>query len=155
MPPKGRPSGHKRGKGQLKGMESPDGLSADGSALDLGKIPVILEDPSIFTIGIIADTEVTLGFLLAGIGFRRDNLNNYLMVHDDTSQEEIENFFEHLYKMHNLGIIILDFQTNKRLKLVLEKCKNMLPVVVVVPNKASLVPYQEWKGRKHIHEQDL
>ncbi|BFG02206.1 uncharacterized protein DMAD_01777 [Drosophila madeirensis] len=152
MPPKGR----SHGKGHLKGVESPDMLSADGSAFDLGKPPAHpLDDPSVLTIGIMADTEVTLGFLLAGIGFHRDNHYNFLMTDDDMPLEEIETFFEQLYRVHNLGIIILDFPTHKRLKSVLDKCKNMLPVIVVVPSKATLVPYQEWKGRKHIREQDL
>ncbi|SPP89397.1 blast:V-type proton ATPase subunit F [Drosophila guanche] len=170
MPPKGR----SHGKGHLEGMDSPDMLSDDGSAFDLGKPPARpIDDPSVLTIGIMADTvgtiilrnhfhsapslrqEVTLGFLLAGIGFHRDNNCNYLMTDDDMPLEELETFFEQLYRMHNLGILILDFPTHKRLKSMLDKCKNMLPVIVVVPSKATLVPYQEWKGRKHIHEQDF
>ncbi|XP_001352326.1 uncharacterized protein [Drosophila pseudoobscura] len=154
MSAKGRPQSY-RGKSHMKGLESPDDLSDKDSLLDLGPTAPPPEDPNVLTVGIIADTEVTLGFLLAGIGFRRDNQNSYLMVESDMPQEEIESFFEQLYRMHNLGIIILDFPTHKRLKSVLDKCKNMLPVVVVVPNKATLGPYQEWKGRKHIREQDM
>ncbi|ALC48513.1 CG15719 [Drosophila busckii] len=105
------------------------------------------EDPSIVRIGVIADTEVTLGLLLVGIGYERDKFHNYLMVDNDTPLDAIEQFFQNLYKRHNIGIILIDFMTAKRLGTVLDKCKKLLPVVVILPTKASIVPYIEEKER--------
>ncbi|KAL7724873.1 hypothetical protein ACLKA6_012020 [Drosophila palustris] len=105
------------------------------------------EDSSIIRIGVIADKEVTLGLLLVGIGYHRQKFRNYLMVERDTTMSEIEDFFHTLYKRPNIGIILLDYPTAKRLTQVLDKCKKLLPVVVILPTKASIIPYMEEKDR--------
>ncbi|XP_034489932.1 V-type proton ATPase subunit F [Drosophila innubila] len=105
------------------------------------------EDPSMIRIGVIADTEVTLGLLLVGIGYHRQKFRNYLMVERDTPLSEIEEFFHTLYKRPNIGIILLDYPTAKRMNHILDKCKKLLPVVVILPTKASIIPYMEEKDR--------
>ncbi|XP_064555359.1 V-type proton ATPase subunit F [Drosophila montana] len=111
------------------------------------------EDNSVIRIGVIADTEVTLGLLLAGIGYHRENFRNYLMVEHGTTIGELEDFFHILYKRPNIGIILLDYPTAKRLNPVLDKCKKMLPVVVILPTKASIIPYMEEKDRQRRQRQ--
>lgn len=66
-----------------------------------------------------------------------------------TPIEEIEEFFRQLYKRPNIGVILIDYVVAKRIHHVLEKCKELLPVVVVVPTKASIVPYMEEKEKLH------
>ncbi|XP_062140819.1 LOW QUALITY PROTEIN: V-type proton ATPase subunit F [Drosophila sulfurigaster albostrigata] len=105
------------------------------------------EETNVIRIGVIADTEVALGLLLVGIGYHHQKFRNYLMVENDTSLAEIEEFFHKLYKRPNIGIILLDYPTAKRLSPVLEKCKKLLPVVVILPTKASIVSYMEEKER--------
>ncbi|KAH8388039.1 hypothetical protein KR093_011278 [Drosophila rubida] len=105
------------------------------------------EEPNVIRIGVIADTEVTLGLLLVGIGYHHQKFRNYLMVEYDTTLSEIEEFFHKLYKRPNIGIILLDYPTAKRLSPVLDRCKKLLPVVVILPTKASIVPYMEEKER--------
>ncbi|KAH8293344.1 hypothetical protein KR018_007675 [Drosophila ironensis] len=139
--------------------------SETGSVQDEG-YTVGAEDPNILRIGIIADAvsashnivgieqifaflqEVTLGFLLAGVGYHRDKFRNYLMVDNDTTQDELENFFSSLYRRTNMGIIMIDFNSAKRLKSSIGKCKQMLPVLVTVPTKATLMEYLEKKEKK-------
>ncbi|XP_030567487.1 V-type proton ATPase subunit F [Drosophila novamexicana] len=111
------------------------------------------EDPSVIRIGVIADTEVTLGLLLAGIGYHRENFRNYLMVEHGTTLDELEEFFQALYKRPNIGIILLDYPSAKRLNHVLDKCKKMLPIVVILPTKASIIPYMEEKDRQRRQRQ--
>ena len=47
-------------------------------------------------IGIIGDEETVTGFLLAGIGQRRDNVTNFLKVTTETDKSTIQEFFESL-----------------------------------------------------------
>lgn len=73
----------------------------------------------------------------------------YLISHAllDTPLTEIEAFFLKLYRRPNIGVILIDYNTSKRLVHVLEKCKKVLPVVIVVPTKSSIVPYMEEKTK--------
>ncbi|XP_016995724.2 V-type proton ATPase subunit F [Drosophila takahashii] len=106
-----------------------------------------VEDPNVLRIAVMADPEVTLGFLLAGIGYQRDRFRNYMMVESETPQEDLESFFLAVYRRANIGIIILDYDTAKRLRNVMQRCNQLLPVLVTVPNKSSLTTYLDKKER--------
>ncbi|KAI8034497.1 hypothetical protein M5D96_012771 [Drosophila gunungcola] len=99
------------------------------------------DDPNILRIAIMADPEVTLGFLLAGVGYQKDRFRNYMMVESETLQEDVEQFFLTVYRKPHIGIIILDYDTNLRLRTVLQRCHQMLPILITVPNKSSLTTY--------------
>ncbi|XP_068159620.1 V-type proton ATPase subunit F isoform X2 [Drosophila tropicalis] len=129
-----------------------DGNSSDSSYYS-NEVQVDVEDPNIIRVGIIADSEVVLGFLLAGIGYRREKFRNYLMVENDMPLEDIENFFHVLYSRHNIGVILLDYFTARRLHHLLENCNQMLPVIVIIPTKTSLLPYLEEKDRLRRQQQ--
>ncbi|KAH8356497.1 hypothetical protein KR084_000117 [Drosophila pseudotakahashii] len=105
------------------------------------------EDPNVLRIAVMADPEVTLGFLLAGIGYQRDRFRNYMMVESETPQEDLENFFLTVYRRSNIGIVILDYDTAKRLRNLMQRCHQLLPVLVTVPNKSSLTTYLDKKER--------
>ncbi|EDV91754.1 V-type proton ATPase subunit F [Drosophila grimshawi] len=111
-------------------------------------VAVEVEDPTVMRIGVIADTEVTLGLFLAGIGYHRENFRNYLMVEPSTTLGELETFFLIMYKGGNIGIILLDYPTSKRLAHVLDKCKNILPIIIILPTKTTIMPYMEEKDRQ-------
>ncbi|KAH8394321.1 hypothetical protein KR009_006653, partial [Drosophila setifemur] len=106
------------------------------------------DDPNTLRFGIMADAEVTLGFLLAGIGYHREKFRNYMMVDSDTPQEELVHFFNALYRRPNIGIIIIDHETSHRLRNIIQKCNQVLPILLTVPAKASLLSYLEKKDRK-------
>ncbi|XP_017022874.1 probable V-type proton ATPase subunit F [Drosophila kikkawai] len=120
----------------------------DTESLDSLRAPVVVEDPSFLRIAVIAEAEVTLGFLLAGIGYHSDKFRNYMNVDSETPQEELERFFNAVYHKSNMGLIILDYDAAKRLRSVMANCTQLLPVVMTVPNKDSLMAYLDSKERK-------
>ncbi|XP_017133404.1 V-type proton ATPase subunit F [Drosophila elegans] len=119
---------------------------SNGSYFELQR-NTVLDDPNILRIAIMADPEVTLGFLLAGVGYQKDRFRNYMMVESETLQEDVEQFFLTVYRKPHIGIIILDYDTNLRLRTVLQRCNQMLPVLITVPNKSSLTTYLDKKDR--------
>ncbi|XP_030370648.1 V-type proton ATPase subunit F [Scaptodrosophila lebanonensis] len=135
-------------KSQAK-HENPDGRPSESSISEQEEEgqEVEHEDPNDIKIGIIADNEVTLGFLLTGIGFHKKHFRNYMMVDRTTDFKVIEDFFLTLYARHNMGIILLDYDIAKRLHSELDKCKRHLPIVIVIPTKNSLAPYMTEKER--------
>ncbi|XP_023162067.1 probable V-type proton ATPase subunit F [Drosophila hydei] len=126
----------------------PEGDSdQEDSDEDEEAIPDEQEDHNLIRIGVIADTEVTIGLLLAGVGYTRENFCSYLMVDTGTTLEEVESFFHVLYRRPNIGLILIDYPTAKRMHHILDKCKKVLPVIVIVPSKGSIGPYMEEKDR--------
>ncbi|XP_017065129.1 uncharacterized protein LOC108103895 [Drosophila eugracilis] len=107
----------------------------------------IVEDPNVLRIAVMASPEVTLGFLLAGVGYQRERFRNYMMVESDTPQEELERFFLLVYKKATIGIIILDYDAAKKLRNVMQRCQQLLPILVTVPSKSSLTTYLDKKER--------
>ncbi|XP_016985520.1 uncharacterized protein LOC108049021 [Drosophila rhopaloa] len=105
------------------------------------------EDANILRIAVMADPEVTLGFLLAGVGYQKDRFRNYMMVESETLQEDIEQFFLMVYRKPNIGMIIIDYDTVLRLKPILQRCHQLLPILITVPNKSSLTAYLDKKER--------
>ncbi|KAH8331312.1 hypothetical protein KR074_002535 [Drosophila pseudoananassae] len=125
------------------------GSDNEGAGEDVDLQPVtVVEDPNILRLGIMADSELTLGFLLAGIGYHREKFRSYLMVDIDTPQDELENFFLSLYRKTNMGIVMIDHNTTKRLKNVIARCNQILPIILSVPTKATLLEYLEKKDKK-------
>ncbi|EDV34588.1 uncharacterized protein Dana_GF20878 [Drosophila ananassae] len=125
------------------------GSDNEGAADDVDLQPVsVVDDPSILRIGIMADSELTLGFLLAGIGYHREKFRSYLMVDSDTPQDELENFFNSLYRKSNMGMVMIDHNTAKRLKNVISRYHQMLPILLIVPTKNTLLEYLDKKDKK-------
>ncbi|XP_037724632.1 V-type proton ATPase subunit F [Drosophila subpulchrella] len=122
------------------------GSDSDMSDVDM-QAYTFVDDPNVLRIAIMADPEVTLGFLLAGIGYQKDRFRNYMMVESETLQEDLEQFFLSIYRRSNIGIIILDYNTAKRLRALIQRCHQLLPVLVTVPNKSSLTTYLDKKDR--------
>ncbi|XP_020814422.1 uncharacterized protein LOC110188857 [Drosophila serrata] len=108
---------------------------------------IAVEDPNLLRIAVIAEAEVTLGFLLAGIGYHSEKFRNYMIVDSETTQEELEKFFHTVYYKSNMGLILIDFDTAKRLRTVMANRTHLLPVIMTVPNKDSLTVYLDNKDR--------
>ncbi|XP_017871472.1 PREDICTED: V-type proton ATPase subunit F [Drosophila arizonae] len=111
------------------------------------------EDHNMIRFGVIADEEITIGLLLTGVGYCRDNFRNYLIVDRDTKLDEVENFFYALYRRPCIGLILIDYLTAKRLHHVLDKCKKVLPVIVILPTKGCIISYMEEKERQRRQRQ--
>ncbi|XP_016966542.1 uncharacterized protein LOC108035397 [Drosophila biarmipes] len=130
-------------------MSEENDKSGSDSDLSEGDMQMytFVDDPNVLRIAIMADAEVTLGFLLAGVGYQKDRFRNYMMVESETAQEDLEQFFLAVYRRTNIGIIILDYNTTKRLRSQIQRCHQLLPVLVTVPNKSSLTTYLDKKDR--------
>lgn len=87
------------------------------------------------------------------VNFDRLSIFAFLYSFLGTTLDELEEFFQALYKRPNIGIILLDYPSAKRLNHVLDKCKKMLPIVVILPTKASIIPYMEEKDRQRRQRQ--
>ncbi|XP_037927888.1 V-type proton ATPase subunit F isoform X2 [Teleopsis dalmanni] len=97
-------------------------------------------DESRFLIGLVAEEEITLGFLLAGIGecpYRIVSPKNYLGVKKDTPAAEIEHFFIDLYNRKHIGIILISREIMDRLAL--PELKKPLPVILEFPSRKALL----------------
>nr|XP_016924201.1 V-type proton ATPase subunit F [Drosophila suzukii] len=136
----------KKGVDRMSEEGDKSGSESDLSDSDM-QAYTFVDDPNVLRIAIMADPEVTLGFLLAGIGYQKDRFRNYMMVEIETAQEDLEQFFQSIYRRSNIGIIILDYNTAKRLRSLVQRCHQLLPVLVTVPNKLSLTTYLDKKDR--------
>ncbi|XP_039500476.1 uncharacterized protein LOC120457192 isoform X1 [Drosophila santomea] len=136
-------------KQEAKMLAEEGGKSASDSDLSDTDFTLVkfIDDPNILRIAVMASPEVTLGFLLAGVGYQKDRFRNYMMVESETPQEDVEQFFLTVYRRSNIGIVILDYDTVKRLRNVMQRCNQLLPVLVTVPNKSSLTTYLDKKER--------
>ncbi|EDV47249.1 V-type proton ATPase subunit F [Drosophila erecta] len=136
-------------KQEAKMLVDTGGGSASDSDLSDSEFQMVqfIDDPNILRVAIMASPEVTLGFLLAGVGYQKDRFRNYMMVESETPQEAVERFFLMVYRRSNIGIVILDYDTVKRLRNVMQRCHQLLPVLVTVPNKSSLTTYLDKKER--------
>ncbi|EDX01518.2 uncharacterized protein LOC6524553 [Drosophila yakuba] len=136
-------------KQEAKMLAEEGGKSASDSDLSDTDFTLVkfIDDPNILRIAVMASPEVTLGFLLAGVGYQKDRFRNYMMVESETQQEDVEQFFLTVYRRSNIGIVILDYDTVKRLRNVMQRCNQLLPVLVTVPNKSSLTTYLDKKER--------
>eukprot|EP00099_Drosophila_melanogaster_P006857 NP_001259499.1 uncharacterized protein Dmel_CG15719, isoform D [Drosophila melanogaster] len=136
-------------KQEAKMLAEAGGKSAsDSDASDTEwQMVQFVDDPNVLRVAIIACPEVTLGFLLCGVGYQKDRFRNYMMVESETPQEDVEQFFLTVYRRSNIGIVIIDYDTVKRLRTMMQRCSQLLPVLVTVPNKSSLITYLDKKER--------
>ena len=95
-------------------------------------------------IGIIGDEETVTGFLLAGIGERKNDGTNFLKVSNDQKneqrqKEEIENFFSSLVANKQIGIILISQDVADKIRDTLDAYNEIVPTVLEIPSKQT--PY--------------
>ena len=86
-------------------------------------------------LGIIGDEETVTGFLLAGIGERNENSTNFLKVNSQTTNEQIEEFFETLIKRKEIGIVLISQDVADRIRDTLDAYNEIIPTVLEIPSK--------------------
>ena len=86
-------------------------------------------------LGIIGDEETVTGFLLAGIGERNENSTNFLKVNSQTTNEQIEEFFETLIKRKDIGIVLISQDVADRIRDTLDAYNEIIPTVLEIPSK--------------------
>ena len=70
-------------------------------------------------IAVIGDEDTVVGFVLAGIGHRTTEGQNFLIVKADTEQAVVEETFRSFSSREDIGIILINQHVNLRFVLVL------------------------------------
>ncbi|XP_053963739.1 V-type proton ATPase subunit F-like [Anastrepha ludens] len=98
-------------------------------------------------IGIMADLETTIGFLLAGIGeVSGPELDkNFMVVKEDTPVPDMEHFFSYLCNRKNLGVIFLGSCIIPHLAQVIPHVVKTIPIILEIPTKDTIVHEVERK----------
>ena len=86
-------------------------------------------------LGIIGDEETVTGFLLAGIGERSENSTNFLKVNSNTSDQQIEDFFQSLITRKDIGIVLISQDVADRIRDTLDAYNEIIPTVLEIPSK--------------------
>merc|ERR1712166_399086 len=88
-------------------------------------------------IGIIADEDTLTGFLLTGMGETTDETNetNYMLVHGETEQMDIQIKFVEMTCRDDLTIILINQWVADKIPEALAEYGESIPAVVVIPTK--------------------
>mmetsp|Transcript_15923 Transcript_15923/g.16522 ORF Transcript_15923/g.16522 Transcript_15923/m.16522 type:complete len:129 (-) Transcript_15923:169-555(-) len=83
---------------------------------------------------IIGDDETVTGFLLAGIGERNENSNNFFIV---TKEEkfQIEEMFHSLVNRGDIGIILICQHIADMIRETIDAHTDIVPTVLEIPSK--------------------
>ena len=95
----------------------------------------IVRNENNMLLGIIGDEETVTGFLLAGIGERSENSTNFLKVNSNTSDQQIEEFFQSLITRKDIGIVLISQDVADRIRDTLDAYNEIIPTVLEIPSK--------------------
>ena len=95
----------------------------------------IVRNENNMLLGIIGDEETVTGFLLAGIGERSENSTNFLKVNSNTSDQQIEEFFQSLIARKDIGIVLISQDVADRIRDTLDAYNEIIPTVLEIPSK--------------------
>uniref|UniRef100_A0A0K8VT66 V-type proton ATPase subunit F n=1 Tax=Bactrocera latifrons TaxID=174628 RepID=A0A0K8VT66_BACLA len=99
-------------------------------------------------IGVIADLETTIGFLLAGVGETsgsRQSDKNFMIVTEETPAHEVDSFFIYLCGRRNIGVIFVATEVRKVLTQVISRVTKTIPIILEIPTKHTIVQSLESK----------
>ncbi|KAJ6223862.1 hypothetical protein RDWZM_002407 [Blomia tropicalis] len=104
-------------------------------------------------IAIIGDEDACVGFLLGGIGERNrshDPELNYLVVHSNTTTEEIQKCFLSFLRRKDIDIILIQQTIADRIRQTIDGHQRTIPVILEIPSKSQ--PYDTNKDSifKHV-----
>lgn len=90
-------------------------------------------------IGLIGDEDSCVGFLLGGIGERsaKEPAFNFLVVHPETSPEQIKNHFEAFIKRGDIDIILIQQNIAELIRADIDAHTAPIPAVLEIPSKSA------------------
>uniref|UniRef100_A0A1B6MHC8 V-type proton ATPase subunit F n=1 Tax=Graphocephala atropunctata TaxID=36148 RepID=A0A1B6MHC8_9HEMI len=94
-------------------------------------------------IGVIADEDTCVGFLLGGVGEIKDKKPNFFVVNRDTKVSEIEDALRRFTKRGDIEIIFITSKVAELIRPALNAYKQLLPVILEIPSKDD--PYDPSK----------
>ncbi|XP_036336098.1 probable V-type proton ATPase subunit F [Rhagoletis pomonella] len=107
-----------------------------------------LSTDSRMLIGIVADLETVIGFLLAGIGEASGSHQlekNFMVVTHYTPIEDIEIFFASLCTRKNIGVIFVASDLKMILIQAISRAAKTMPIILEIPTKNTIVKSIELK----------
>mmetsp|Transcript_25956 Transcript_25956/g.35747 ORF Transcript_25956/g.35747 Transcript_25956/m.35747 type:complete len:117 (-) Transcript_25956:1303-1653(-) len=86
-------------------------------------------------IAVIGDEDTVTGFILAGIGHRNAEGQNFLVVKPETEKSVIEEFFKRLTQRSDIGIILINQHVANDIRHILRDYNKVVPTVLEIPSK--------------------
>eukprot|EP01035_Chromulina_nebulosa_P036547 gene36547-49244_t len=86
-------------------------------------------------IAVIGDEDTVTGFLLAGVGHRNAEGQNFLVVKPDTDKAVVENFFKTMTSRNDIGIILINQHVANDIRHILRDYNKVVPTVLEIPSK--------------------
>mmetsp|Transcript_15801 Transcript_15801/g.15169 ORF Transcript_15801/g.15169 Transcript_15801/m.15169 type:complete len:117 (-) Transcript_15801:330-680(-) len=86
-------------------------------------------------IGIIGDEDTVTGFILAGIGHRNVEGQNFMIVKPDTDILEVEEVFKTLTNRTDIGILLINQSIANDIRALIRENKKAIPTILEIPSK--------------------
>jgi V-type H+-transporting ATPase subunit F len=86
-------------------------------------------------ISVIGDEDTVTGFILAGIGHRNAEGQNFLVVKPDMEPIVVEEFFKKMSERDDVGIILINQHVANEIRHVLRDYNKTIPTVLEIPSK--------------------
>eukprot|EP01031_Cornospumella_fuschlensis_P033681 gene33681-40745_t len=86
-------------------------------------------------IAVIGDEDTVTGFLLAGVGHRTAEGQNFLVVKPDTEVGIVEEFFRKVTNRSDVGILLINQHVANDIRHVIREYSKMIPTVLEIPSK--------------------
>eukprot|EP01040_Poterioochromonas_malhamensis_P005246 gene5246-5626_t len=94
-------------------------------------------------VAVIGDEDTVIGFLLAGIGHRNAEGQNFLVVKPDTETPVIEEFFKKITNRSDVGIVLINQTVANEIRPLINDYNKVIPTILEIPSKE--IPYDSSK----------
>jgi V-type H+-transporting ATPase subunit F len=86
-------------------------------------------------VGVIGDEDTVTGFLLAGVGHRTLDGQNFLVVKADTDISVVEEAFRSLTNRSDVGIVLINQHIANDIRHCIRDYTKIVPTVLEIPSK--------------------
>jgi V-type H+-transporting ATPase subunit F len=86
-------------------------------------------------VAVIGDEDTVTGFVLAGVGHRNAEGENFLVVKADTEIGAIEDAFKSFTNREDVGIVLINQHVANNIRHVLRDYTKPIPTILEIPSK--------------------
>eukprot|EP01033_Poteriospumella_lacustris_P006915 gene6914-4981_t len=86
-------------------------------------------------IAVIGDEDTVVGFLLAGVGHRNAEGQNFLVVSSETEIPVIEEFFRKVTNRSDVGILLINQFAANLIRPLIRDYNKVIPTILEIPSK--------------------
>eukprot|EP01039_Chlorochromonas_danica_P000901 gene901-982_t len=86
-------------------------------------------------IAVIGDEDTVTGFLLAGVGHRNTEGQNFLVVKPETEVSAVEEFFKKTVNRSDIGIVLINQHVANDIRHILRDYNKVIPTLLEIPSK--------------------